>query len=179
MPQKSSGVLGHPGFRLPAEVDPRLAPIEHVIDPLIACLCASPSHHDLTATGGAQVVIGGHSDVAHEVGHIAPCDEIWVDNAGGAAGAGVGFGVEEVGDGVVDSEGGKDFGEEVAEAVLTVASLGVGRVGIQGVVGGIGKITAAEDEMAEGVVEGVQESLPVLGAQQLPILVACHESDTS
>jgi len=34
---------------------------------------------------------------SHKVGPIAPCDEIWVDNAGSGAAAGVGSGVEEVG----------------------------------------------------------------------------------
>lgn len=57
-----------------------------------------------------------------------------------------------------------DFLEEVFFAVAAAAAvLGV-LVIVEGVVGGLAEVAAAENEVAEAEVQGLEEALPVIGA---------------
>lgn len=128
--------------------------VEH-INPLKVPGGAAPCDVDLTSAGGSGCCIGGHGDVADPIGLATPClpregvdkEALWEVDAGGA--------VEEAGDGVVLSGREADLLEEVVLAVSAAAGvLGV-LVVVEGIVGGLAEVSAAEDELPEGEVEGV------------------------
>lgn len=86
-----------------------------------------------------------------------------------------GGGVEEGGDAVVVGVVEHDLSEEGGLAVAAGAAEGGVFVVVEGVVGGLDEVAAAEDEGAEGGVERVEKAGPVVLAQQLgPRGLGCH-----
>lgn len=112
-------------------------------------------------------LVGGDGDVADPIGLAVP----------GLAGEGVeeeGFGdgdpcggVEEGGDGVVGGVVEHDLLEEGGLSVAAGAAVEGVLVVVEGVVGGLDEVAAAEDEASEVEVQRVQQPFPVVGAQQL------------
>ncbi|KAG6419453.1 hypothetical protein SASPL_121675 [Salvia splendens] len=102
----------------------------------------------LAAAEGGRDGVGGNGDVADPVGLAVPGVGAEGAEEDGLGDAELGGGVEEAGDLVVGGGVEHDFVEEGLLAVAAAAGvLGVGVV-VEGVVGGLAEVAAAEDEAA-------------------------------
>ena len=92
-------------------------------------------------------------------------------------------GVEEARDGIVVGFIEHDLAEERGLAVAAGAAVEGVLVVVEGVVGGLDEVPAAEDQVAEVRVERVKEALPVVAAQELGprwglfCCGRCHDDD--
>ena len=104
---------------------------------------------------GAACPVGGDSDIANPVGLTVPgLARLRVEKKGFGV-ADFGGGVEEGDDLVVGGGVEHDFVEEGGLSIAAGAAVLGALVVVECVIGGLAEVAAAEDELAEGEVEGV------------------------
>jgi hypothetical protein len=137
--------------------------------PLEAGDGAAPRHGDVPAAEPRRLLVGGNGHVPDERAGLGP----HLGVGGGRLDAEVGElevvagGVEVAGDIVADAAE-ADVVEEGLRRVLAAAAVGGEAVVVEAVVGGLGELAIADELLEEHAVDGVQQTLPVVAAVDLP-----------